>query len=55
MENIITDKRKLRQVTTIKISVTLSENNICKLEETQIKNKSKFINWLLENHYNLNN
>lgn len=46
-----TDKRKLRPVTTIKISVTLSEENIKKLGDSQVKNRSKFINWLLENYY----
>ncbi len=45
------DKRKIRPVTTAKISVTLSEDVVQTLENSGIKNKSKFINWLLERYY----
>lgn len=44
--------KKKRPVTRIKISVSLSPDNYQKLFDLNI-NKSKFINWLLEDHFNL--
>ena len=35
-----------------KLSVTISKNNFEKIQEHEIGNKSKFINWLLEEHFN---
>lgn len=36
-----------------KLSVTISTNNALKFKELQIKNKSKLINWLLKEHFNI--
>jgi len=36
----------------VKISITIDEDQNNKLGETKI-NKSKLINWLLQNHFNL--
>jgi len=35
-----------------KLSVTISEDNFEKIQEHEIGNKSKFINWLLDEHFN---
>jgi len=37
-----------------KLSITISKDNFEKIQEFEIKNKSKFINWLLEEHFNIN-
>lgn len=37
-----------------KLSVTISSKNALKFEEHDIKNKSKLINWLLQEHFGLN-
>ena len=34
-----------------KLSVTISLENALKFEEFEIKNKSKLINWLLNEHF----
>jgi len=36
-----------------KLSVTISGDNFEKIQEFEIRNKSKFINWLLEEHFNM--
>lgn len=36
-----------------KLSVTISSENALKFAELQIKNKSKLINWLLKEHFNI--
>ena len=35
------------------LSVTISSETALKLEELQIKNKSKLINWLLKEHFGI--
>jgi hypothetical protein len=35
------------------LSITVSLENALKLEELQIINKSKLINWLLKEHFNI--
>lgn len=40
------------KVKKVKISITIDEEQNTKLVETKI-NKSKLINWLLQNHFNL--
>lgn len=37
-----------------KLSVTISENNVIMLNEKGIGNKSKLINWLLMEHFGMN-
>ena len=37
-----------------KLSVTISTENLTKFSEFQIKNKSKLINWLLNEHFDMN-
>ncbi len=44
---------KKKPITRGKLSITVSQKNFDRLEENSI-NKSKFINWLLENYYGLN-
>lgn len=44
-KKITTDKRR------DKLSVTISQENYEKFEELNISNKSKLINWLLEQHF----
>ncbi len=53
-EKVKIDRRKNRQTTTVKLSITLSEENVKKLDQCGLKNKSAFINWLLANYYGLN-
>jgi hypothetical protein len=36
-----------------KLSVTISKDNFLKFEEFEIKNKSKLINWLLLEHFDI--
>ena len=36
-----------------KLSVTISTENALKFQELHIKNKSKLINWLLKEHFNI--
>jgi hypothetical protein len=36
-----------------KLSITISSDNALKFEEFQITNKSKLINFLLKEHFNL--
>lgn len=38
-----------------KLSVTISTENALKFEELNITNKSKLINWLLLEHFGINN
>ena len=37
----------------IKISIAISNKNLNRFKELDIKNKSKLIEWLLENYFNL--
>lgn len=37
-----------------KLSITISSNNAQKLSELEFTNKSKLINWLLREHFGLN-
>lgn len=37
-----------------KLSVTISSENALKLEQLQFTNKSKLINWLLKEHFGMN-
>lgn len=48
----IKSERKKRLITKTKISVTISQENLNKLNELDI-NKSQFINWLLEQYYGM--
>ena len=43
-----------RPATHVKVSVSLSPDNLQKLQDLKIQNKSGFINWLLEQYYGLN-